>query len=453
MESLNCKKCCGKLKIDGNCLVCISCGEIYSLGAAEMENDEHNSENVLEDKSKDRRKWMFPLMGWVFFLILISCFIWIFVGTIPSNQVQKILEESNYPGFEVIDTMDLGSNVDGLNGENLLVLLKRNNGAIRYGMCAVNIKEKTVTDLAFGYGPLNIIVDKVFLSGEKMNISNLGYAASFIRTYGFHCFKNQKYAEDYIKLITGENGIIDTETAKQAIIDSIRYILPNIHSSSDFHIVFEEGNANPTHYAVLSSEMRYNWAHIFPENVYRVWKANTDRSTQGTMIALYGQPYVQKEVWAVVDKNLKAVGTFDSLDFVKKKFGGKSASLKNNETEVKYETSWNAEKKSENTLISSNSTEVQKTSFDSNNEYIFPSDRIQLTKEHLDELSQDEVALLRNEIYARHGYIFNREKYKTYFGEKTWYKPNANFDENMLNSIERKNKDFIVKYEIDKGWR
>ena len=86
-------------------------------------------------------------------------------------------------------------------------------------------------------------------------------------------------------------------------------------------------------------------------------------------------------------------------------------------------------------------------------EYIFPSDRVYLTTEMLDELSKDELALLRNEIYARHGYVFNLEEYKTYFNRKSWYRPNDYFDESMFNEIEKANKDLIVEYEIAKGWR
>lgn len=86
-------------------------------------------------------------------------------------------------------------------------------------------------------------------------------------------------------------------------------------------------------------------------------------------------------------------------------------------------------------------------------EYIFPSDREYLTTEMLDELSKDELALLRNEIYARHGYVFNLEEYKTYFNRKSWYRPNEYFDESMFNAIEKANKDLIVEYEIEKGWR
>ena len=40
-----------------------------------------------------------------------------------------------------------------------------------------------------------------------------------------------------------------------------------------------------------------------------------------------------------------------------------------------------------------------------------------------------------------------------YFGQKDWYQPDPNFTADSLNAIETANKDFLVKYETDMGWR
>lgn len=86
-------------------------------------------------------------------------------------------------------------------------------------------------------------------------------------------------------------------------------------------------------------------------------------------------------------------------------------------------------------------------------EYLFPSDREYITESDLVGKSKDEVAMIRNEIYARHGYIFNTEPFKSYFEAKDWYVPNENFNESVFSEIEKTNKDFLVKYEEDKEWR
>ena len=88
-----------------------------------------------------------------------------------------------------------------------------------------------------------------------------------------------------------------------------------------------------------------------------------------------------------------------------------------------------------------------------NNTYLFPSDRYYITEEDLRGLSQKTVALMRNEIYARHGYIFSNYEYHQYFSQKSWYYPNQEFTEDWFNDIEKANKSFIVNYEKRMGWR
>lgn len=90
---------------------------------------------------------------------------------------------------------------------------------------------------------------------------------------------------------------------------------------------------------------------------------------------------------------------------------------------------------------------------ESDDEYIFPSNNVYLSRSQIESLSKDELALLRNEIYARHGYIFKLDEYQMYFERKSWYKPNPYFSEDSFNSIEKANKDLIVEYEQEMGWR
>lgn len=87
------------------------------------------------------------------------------------------------------------------------------------------------------------------------------------------------------------------------------------------------------------------------------------------------------------------------------------------------------------------------------NSFLFPSDRYYITEADLRGLSKKTVALMRNEIYARHGYIFSNYEYHKYFSQKAWYYPDQEFTEDRFNDIERANKSFIVNYEKKMGWR
>lgn len=88
---------------------------------------------------------------------------------------------------------------------------------------------------------------------------------------------------------------------------------------------------------------------------------------------------------------------------------------------------------------------------------IFPdsASRI-LTHEELISVGDKKLELARNEIYARHGWIFNRKDLDGYFKKRSWYTPrgdkkdrekiNKNI-EKELNETEKKNIDLILKYE------
>ena len=67
-------------------------------------------------------------------------------------------------------------------------------------------------------------------------------------------------------------------------------------------------------------------------------------------------------------------------------------------------------------------------------------------KDFLSGFSSDELAIIRNTIYAKRGYKFKRKEYQKYFGAKGWYKGTTN-KQNILNKNEQKLVDIIVKYE------
>ncbi|MEW5818699.1 MAG: YARHG domain-containing protein [Cyanobacteriota bacterium] len=70
-----------------------------------------------------------------------------------------------------------------------------------------------------------------------------------------------------------------------------------------------------------------------------------------------------------------------------------------------------------------------------------------LTEEDLKDLSEWDLKVLRNEIYARHGRPFKSESLKSYFGSFDWYKESPSFSDKMLNQFEKQNAQIILNYE------
>lgn len=91
-----------------------------------------------------------------------------------------------------------------------------------------------------------------------------------------------------------------------------------------------------------------------------------------------------------------------------------------------------------------------------NDNYILPESNIRYI-EYTDILNFDTYTLnlAKNEIYARHGYIFNNESISEYFMAHTWYKPsvqNADFNDSVFNEYEIANIALLEDYEKASGY-
>ncbi len=88
---------------------------------------------------------------------------------------------------------------------------------------------------------------------------------------------------------------------------------------------------------------------------------------------------------------------------------------------------------------------------DENGNVIAHSSTQLISRSELYGMSEHEVCIARNEIYARHGYIFQTEKYNAYFKNFSWYVPRTTTLP-TLNDIEDQNVKLISSYENEQGW-
>ena len=75
------------------------------------------------------------------------------------------------------------------------------------------------------------------------------------------------------------------------------------------------------------------------------------------------------------------------------------------------------------------------------------SDSRYLRASDLSNLEHDRLVVIRNEIFARHGYIFGSEALKAYFYCTDWYQPDPNFSKNSFNKYEKANVELCDQYE------
>jgi len=75
--------------------------------------------------------------------------------------------------------------------------------------------------------------------------------------------------------------------------------------------------------------------------------------------------------------------------------------------------------------------------------------RQKVAREQLKDVDLYSLKLLRGVVFGRHGRVFKDRDIQGYLKEQSWYKPDANFSNSMLNETERANLDLIRELEAE----
>jgi uncharacterized membrane protein YvbJ len=101
-----------------------------------------------------------------------------------------------------------------------------------------------------------------------------------------------------------------------------------------------------------------------------------------------------------------------------------------NKSESSHDNHSPEEKRNESTNLSSS-------------DHILPdSDKRVISEEDMANLSKGQLRLARNEIYARHGYVFKSEDLQKYFSSKSWYNADPSYGDS-LNEVEKENVELL----------
>lgn len=152
-------------------------------------------------------------------------------------------------------------------------------------------------------------------------------------------------------------------------------------------------------------------------------------------------------IYEVVANNVSRVTTSDKgiSKWFKVYDGGRTP------TEVKVTAEQAANSPATDEVNSTSNSSVNTSS--SIEDYVFvDSDKRYLTDADLADLSKDRLAIARNEIFARHGYVFKTDEFKNYFTSKKWYAPNPSYDgtDTVFNEYEKANYKLIQQWENKK---
>jgi len=163
----------------------------------------------------------------------------------------------------------------------------------------------------------------------------------------------------------------------------------------------------------------------------------------GILILVYFLFFNNKDKSAINESNK------DTSEANSDKFKSKELELKEKELELK-ERELQQQKEISDKLLNEKSGSQSNSNYNSSGNYpgIFPqASEKYLSNSDLYDLSQWDLKIMRNEIFARHGFIFQTDEMRNYFSNMNWYNPRFYDVNNMLSKIEKENISLIKKYE------
>ena len=155
-----------------------------------------------------------------------------------------------------------------------------------------------------------------------------------------------------------------------------------------------------------------------------------------------------------IENNEKQESVLDKSDKPSKKEDDRKAKEKERESEER--TMPTVSQNEPDTVPTVSQTETAPTTVALNNDFVLPDSSIRvLDKSELAGLSAEQCRIARNEIYAKHGRMFDDAGLQNYFNSCSWYHgtiPADRFSDTMLSDIEIQNRNLIVSYEKEKGY-
>jgi hypothetical protein len=203
-----------------------------------------------------------------------------------------------------------------------------------------------------------------------------------------------------------------------------------------------------------------NWIYYYDDATYQYCKMKTD-GTGGTVVTPKSDTYILPDSSKryLADSEVSSLST-DQLAIARNEIFARHGYVFTNQWYNNYfsSKSWyvpdpnfSGNFEDLNAYEQYNALLIQKyeTNADTGS-YILPDSSTRyLADSEVSSLSKDQLALARNEIFARHGYVFQTQKYADYFNSKSWYVQNPSFSGNFedLNTYEQYNVQLIQKYE------
>ncbi len=220
-------------------------------------------------------------------------------GKISNKSLNEILQkDSDYSHIDPV-TINLVSEMSLGNGKTALFFSGKgkDKSEMIYYIGIMNDKTGDVAPLNITYTPLKLMNREILENRpQNMNVSYFEKVVERLKSAGEACFEDEAVSIEFLKEITGENGLISTSTAQNIIVEMAQKDF-EFNYAEDFFAIFDDGTANPLCYASSDDNPAYE----------------------------------EKKVWLAYDIDGRSLGIYNSKADLYRKFTGEEVEFAEDE--------------------------------------------------------------------------------------------------------------------------
>ncbi len=231
-------------------------------------------------------------------------------GKISNKALQKMLkDDSDFTNIDFSSAKTIAETELDKDTKILLFSAKEtDNTKLTYYTAVADTKKDILSPIKILYEPLEFLQKEI--SSNRPQSMNMDYFTKLTEHLAkdINFFDNEENNIEFLRNVTGVDGIISTDTAQSAITTIAKEVFSQ-DETEDFLIIFEEDNANPIQYAVKAVDSVYSWDWL-PEAQYLTFVSSSNKEELEKAEEEHGPAYNDENVWIAYDLNKEKTGVY-----------------------------------------------------------------------------------------------------------------------------------------------
>jgi len=267
-----------------------------------MEEDTEIIEETENTKYKTKKKII--MIGSAIIILGIIILVFFNGNFSKTKKLQKLFPDATDIKIICSEPLEFSNDKSDENSWEYVLFHANINGTELYYTCPVDYKNKLINTTSFKNPFMRAL--RTYICGNCDEDTNKEFYYELkknIEEKGLTYFENGKNSSNFLRKITGKNGIIPTVEARNVMYNALYTVYGEEKynewlKKDEFRLLFDSQNALPKVATYKATERKYNWN--YPE----AFLGTLDAQTKAAFNHMYGPAYTMETIWypGVIDE-------------------------------------------------------------------------------------------------------------------------------------------------------